>query len=536
MTHSNSATPLHDLARALFRHRGRAFRFFVMVVVAVTVATLLWPKSYQSRAKLLVRLGRENAKLDPTITLEGEPTFTVPESKTELNSVVEVLRSRFLLEAAVNRLGAETVLARDDQEGLSAADADSTFARWLAHTRSVARTSVKACESWLQDAGLTTPVGDVENAIRKLEKSVNVASVKDSSVIVISHRAKDPRRAQSVVAALVACYTEESARMSRRQQTHAFLAGQKAGISEELGAKEVEFRQLKNETGITSPDEQRTALVARLARLQDELLDVSDSLAAMEAEVNGVEEMLTELPQERVTSYTEGFSDEGTNGMREQLYALKTHERQLNALYTPTHPQLQVTQEKLEESKKLLEEEQLARTRTTTAINPAYQAAELALVERRPAMLSFEVRSEVLHEQLVAVQGELKTFNEDERRLAALQREVELLDMRYRNYCKSVDQARVDEDLAAAQMSNVYVVQPATLEETPASPRSARNLLLGLAAALFGAIGIALLSEQGDTSLRTREDIEDGLDVPLLASIPRLSRQRGSANRNVLVP
>ena len=83
------------LLRALRRHRGKSFAFFVAVVAAVLLFNAFGPHRYRSEGKLLIRLGRENSALDPTVTLGHEQVLSVPPFRdNEINSVVEVLNSR----------------------------------------------------------------------------------------------------------------------------------------------------------------------------------------------------------------------------------------------------------------------------------------------------------------------------------------------------------------------------------------------------------------------------------------------------------
>src|SRR5437773_1976209 len=87
----------HDLGRALFRHKGKATLFFLAVLAGVTLWTLLSPRAYRSQAKLFVRLGRENATLDPTASFGQPPVVAVPQSReNEINTAAEILKSRVL--------------------------------------------------------------------------------------------------------------------------------------------------------------------------------------------------------------------------------------------------------------------------------------------------------------------------------------------------------------------------------------------------------------------------------------------------------
>ena len=112
MTDHERSTTLRDAGRILFRHKRKALAFMVMVVSLVTLVTLLTPKVYRSQGKLLVKLGRENVGIDPTVTLGQSSTVSPPLSREdEINSLVEILRSRAVIEGVVKTLTPETILA-----------------------------------------------------------------------------------------------------------------------------------------------------------------------------------------------------------------------------------------------------------------------------------------------------------------------------------------------------------------------------------------------------------------------------------------
>src|SRR5947209_3567070 len=104
-------TSVRDLAPVVFHHKGKMLVFFLAVMGAVTVYTFLSPRAYRSQAKLFVRLGRENATLDPTATVGQAPVIAVPQSReNEINTAVEILKSRVLLEKVADAVGAGAIL------------------------------------------------------------------------------------------------------------------------------------------------------------------------------------------------------------------------------------------------------------------------------------------------------------------------------------------------------------------------------------------------------------------------------------------
>ena len=95
MAAGDSNLTLRRLASILFRHRRAILVACALTFVLAVCWTIVSPKRYQSQAKLLVRLGRENATLDPTSTVGQGPAIAVPNSREEeINSVIEIVQSR----------------------------------------------------------------------------------------------------------------------------------------------------------------------------------------------------------------------------------------------------------------------------------------------------------------------------------------------------------------------------------------------------------------------------------------------------------
>jgi capsular exopolysaccharide synthesis family protein len=75
------------------------------------------------------------------------------------------------------------------------------------------------------------------------------------------------------------------------------------------------------------------------------------------------------------------------------------------------------------------------------------------------------------------------------------------------------------------------VVDPGAEPTTPVSPQPKRNLALGLVIGLLIGVGLAVLRETLDTSVKTMKQLEDLIDAPILGAIP----YDKDAERNPLV-
>ena len=453
---------LRHVFRIPLRHKGKLVAVFTAVVITTLLVTALTPRTYRSEGKLLVRLGRENMALDPTATLGTAPLLTIQQSReNEMNSVIEIMRSRVLLEKVIDTLGPARIMGKDP-------------------TASV----------------------DREDAIRKLIRSLDVGSVRKSNVLEITYDAASPELAQAVVDKVIACFLEEHIRLNRTPGAEEFLDEQTACIRQRLQDREEKLRAMKDETGLTSPDTRKTIIVTRIGRLEDELLQNKATLASKDAEVKQLQKQLVDLPATQVTEQTVGFANEAADGMRQQLYALQLREKELASRVTDDHPLLLEVREQIAAAQGVFGQEKTERTQTKTGISKSHEEIKMQLLKEEPVRVSLVAKCERLESQLAAEQSSLAKLNEDELRVVRLQREVQLEDANYRKYVDSLEQAHIDRAMATEGKSNISIVQPATLDPRAIKPQTALNLLLAMVVGLIGGLGVTYAAESLDESAR----------------------------------
>jgi uncharacterized protein involved in exopolysaccharide biosynthesis len=154
----------------------------------------------------------------------------------------------------------------------------------------------------------------------------------------------------------------------------------------------------------------------------------------------------------------------------------------------------------------------------------------LDLTAEEARLAAMQGRARQLEKSLAQCRRDLSRHNENRAELARLQREVEIQETNYLNYATSLEQARIDEALEMERISNINIAQPASFEPEPVRPRLALTLLCGLLSSLFGAIGIVLLAEFSDRTLKSPEDLDAALGLPVLVSVPRFDRANFGMN------
>ncbi|RPJ78649.1 MAG: polysaccharide biosynthesis tyrosine autokinase, partial [Deltaproteobacteria bacterium] len=84
------------------------------------------------------------------------------------------------------------------------------------------------------------------------------------------------------------------------------------------------------------------------------------------------------------------------------------------------------------------------------------------------------------------------------------------------------------------QPVNVWVIDAAETPEYPAKPRKKLNILLGIFFGIFGGIGLAFFIEYLDNTIKSSEDVEENLHIPVLGVIP-FSKIKNQRIENVVV-
>ena len=64
---------------------------------------------------------------------------------------------------------------------------------------------------------------------------------------------------------------------------------------------------------------------------------------------------------------------------------------------------------------------------------------------------------------------------------------------------------------------------------SPVKPKKKQNLILGMIVGLMTGVGLSFLMEYLDRSIRTEEDVERYLDLPVLSVIPKADKPLGNA-------
>jgi polysaccharide biosynthesis protein PslE len=503
---TDRSSGLGDVATTFFRHKKKAFAFAATILSLATGVILFAPRTYRSEAKLFLQVGRESVRLDPTATTGKTIALQQAGRDSEVATVIEVLSSRAIVEKVVDRLAPKTVLG----QGEGAADPSSSR---------IADALMLPVHKIVGAIKNIDPITEHEEAVIQIERNLDVDAEHESTLIVLTYDAETPQLAQKVLNEIVAVYREEHARLHQTTGSKTFFTEQRDSLETQLVAAEDALRTAKNRMGVGSIESRRSTLEDRLGSVEQGRNTTIQAIAAAEARVAALKERAEDMP-ERMHESTTTMPNTGADSLRSQLYALQVDLMNLKAKYNDDHPLVVSMQAQVDDALKMLKTESGSREQTVDTVNSNRRALLLELAQAESQLAGSEAQLAELDKQRSAALADLRKLNDYEVEIEALTRTATLARNDFYGYADNLEEARVDEELNQQHITNVAVAQAATAAEKPVSPSKLLVGALSLALASVGTVALVLGCEKLDGRVRSEDQVESVLRLPVLASVP----------------
>lgn len=531
---SGQFTP-RDVARVVFRHFRRMAMVFFGVVILTLLVIALYPRGYTSEAKLFLKVGRESVALDPTATT-GQTIMLQKTQVDEVNSALQVLTSREVLQRVVERVGAEQIVSDTPkaQAGTGEIPAKKQLL-WVQKLDEAKNWFMGQATSVLANLRLTDP-GTLEDvAVRKLTSKVEAFAPKDSTVFTVSYTSGSPQLAHDVVDAVTDEFLAAHLRVNRTDGSLQFFSQQVETLKKDLAAAETALRDRKNEFQISTIDTRRNVLAEQQKDIELQLQGTQRELAYTDAQIADLTKAIRQLKPEIVTNRVAGFANEASDLMREKLYELEIEESKLKSQYQADHPLLVQVEQQRKQAEEIVKKMPTERTQTTAELNSNQRTLELELLQAKAHREALVARQLASQKQQLELNNQLRELNDHDTQLQELERTVQLLDGKYRMHFEKLEEARVNDELGRDGIQNIKVAQAATFVTKPTSPKKPIVLALGLLAAIVGAVTIPFVAEILDGTLRTTQQVESELRLPVLMSLSQQKTRRRKAKKSPAV-
>jgi capsular exopolysaccharide synthesis family protein len=338
-----------------------------------------------------------------------------------------------------------------------------------------------------------------------LRGGLSVEPIRTTQLVALTYRSTNPEFAARAVNGFADAFIDWGIenRSTTAGNASSFLSSQIDTLKKEIQAKESQLQTVSRTSDIVQLDSGSNVTMQRLEALNKSYSDALRDRIEKEARYRE----LMAMPKEAVAeSQSDGLV---TDLKRKQLDLEREYEIGLKT-YKKDFPKMIELQAAIEKGRQHLAgvvEEMVDKARKSAA-------AEYQTAVRQEKALEQEMRglkSEVLDESSATVEYHNLNLEVETRR--------NLLD----EVLKAQSETEVTARLQGTRESNIRVVDRALVPGGPSSPNLKQDLSSGLLLGLLAGLGLVLLLEYLDRTVKTSEQVERLLGLPTLAVIPDIS-------------
>src|ERR1700731_4598966 len=456
---------LYDYLLILRKHQWLILSFLLAVVTLVAIATFRMRPIYVATTR--IELDRENANILP---FQGPDSYDL---MMDLDNYIET-QSKILTSET---LALQTIR----NNGLAAPPEFSA-----PHRASGAKT-----------------VGRLANQKRPPRRgeflgSLSVKRVPNSRLMDVSFESTDPQLAARVVNAHIASYIEQnfSSKYEATTRASAWLADQLTELKIKVQRAEDARIAYERQNQIWTLDDKQNITSQRLSDINKQLTKAQSERMKKESlyqfaksgNLDAVPQIQSNLALTELLKKRSEVSSDYTDALNQ---------------YGPNFPKVQRLQAQLKDYDQSIEKE---KKNILAVLESDYREAQQ--------------RESLLTQALDQQKAETNQMAEKLVEYNILKREAEANKTLYEGLMTKLKETAISQGLRSF---NIRVVDPAMIPSAPARPAKARNLVLAFLVGLVGGIGLALLREYLDNTVKTPDDIETLARLPSLAVVPQFA-------------
>jgi len=351
----------------------------------------------------------------------------------------------------------------------------------------------------------------------------------------ISVVASEPRTAQQVCAEITSMFMTENLQLreQRAESTTDFLAKQLEEAKRKLDDQDQRLAVFKQRYVGQLPGQEQINMNV-LMGLNSQLEAVTQSLNRAQQDKAYTESLLAQQVAAWQASQAGGVNPDT---LEQQLKILQNNLVTLEARYTNDHPDVIKTKNDIAQLEK-----QIKKIKNETKEGPVGDESTVALSEppqilqlrnqvriAEQAIAEKSRQQERLQEQIKIYQARVQLSPVVEQQFKELTRDYETALNFYNELLAKKTNSQMATDLERRQQGEQFrVMDPANLPQRPTFPNRPLFALGGLAGGVGLGLGITLLLEMRDKSLRTDKDVEFFLGLPTLALLPSVDATDGA--------
>ncbi len=496
---NDEATHLTDYYHVLIRHK-----WTIVVSLVVVVGVVMWHNArlmpiYGASATLII--DKESTRSPLTGQQMDYETY-LSESMT-FNTHFKLILSRPVLERVVKNLKLDQMDGKQQEVKLGEI---SPLRQHLSRFKKNIRLLLGRKQKTL------LPEDRMIGLVQSLRGMTKIEPIEETRLLYINVSNPDPVMARDVADTLAQAYIDFNIdnRLQSSQNTLSWLTNHLYEMKKKLEDAEEEFLAFKQSVRLISPEESQKMITQKMTDFNDAYLQARNRRLELTAKLKQLEGV--SLSGKDISRLRSLIATPLTETLYGQLINAEVELSRLGKVFKPKHPKMIEVQTRIDDTKKKIDEE----IKKEVANLKAEQEVLLA-------------KENVLQKTIADFEKEAMETNKKELNYTILKRNVEMNQRLYDTILSRLKEADITGNI---DVSNIRITEKAVLPRSPMSPNKKRNLILGIIVGLMIGVGLSFLWDYLDRSLRTEDDVQSYLGLPVLSVIPMADQASGKSYGN----
>jgi uncharacterized protein involved in exopolysaccharide biosynthesis len=464
-----------DFVRIWFYWKIPAILIFCLIVVSVGFYSFTATPMYQSTAKIMIL----PKPIDEAVITPGMDTrqfLSRPVTSNIINTEIELLKSKIVINKTVAYYGKSNSASNQSSEK-------------------------QGMFNFLDKLKLTKkPLTDSEKKAMSLLGALNIEPVFASNIISVSLESPYQDQVAEVLNKLLATYLTYRKKTFSVGDTEIFYADQKIFYEKKLAEALTKLKNFSKQWNIVNMESETTASIELIADFQKQLKNMDILIAENQAKINQIHSGMNIKGDKLILS----------KEMRALPIIVELARSLVPLLISRTEISTTFTKESREYQQI---NDQIAMIR-----NEMVQEGSNAAKAENIEFQTLKIKRDAFEKKIEELKLESTNFQFKKETHDALLLEVEIARNNFLKYGEKKENSRVFAERDASNLSNVKITEAGTTPSRQKSPNVLLALQVSIILGLFAALILPFILETIDYKLKTSDDVENILSVPVVCT------------------
>jgi polysaccharide biosynthesis transport protein len=486
---SVSSVHLSEYIHILKKHKNFIIASLLITVTLTMLFSFLMKPVY--RAETTMVIGKEKGK--SLLTGERLDFESYSAQSLTFNTHFKLITSRHVLEKVANNLNLDNL----KEENRLQVNSTKKFLRLL-------KQNTKLLFGIKED--IPSPQEKMAGLVKELSGKIDISEVRDTRLLKIYVEDHDPVLACKIANNLATTYIEYNIEnhLKSSQNTMSWMTDQLYEMKKKLEDAESEFMAFKRKEKLFSIEGKQNVITQKISEFNDEYIRTRNKRMELDTKFAELEKNL-KLKGKFVHVRTL-VGNTLTDNLYSQLLDAEVERTRLSKVFKSKHPKILQINSKIEKTRAKLNDE---------------IKKEMDNLKTEHSILYNNEK--VLEKTIIEYENDALDTNRKELKYGILKRNVDTNQKLYDTLLSKIKESNIE---GTFDGSNIRIAENAVLPPHPVKPKKMINLVLSIILGLMTFVILAFFIEYMDRSIKTEEDVQRYIDLPVLSIIPMADNEK----------